>query len=105
MKIEGSELQSKLSVYKTTHVQGNSHDETKSEQRESRAVQQDRVDFSDRGRLMADAQRAIASVPDVRESLVSQIKADVENGTYKVDNQKAAEGMLKEAWTNLAALM
>jgi len=106
MKIDGSgsELQSKLSVYKTTHLQGHGQDEAKSEQRETPTVQEDRVDFSARGRLMAEAQKAIASVPDVRELLVSQIKTDVENGTYRVDSQKTASGMLREALTNQAAM-
>ncbi len=104
MKIEGNELQSKLSIYKATHVTGKDLDEAKSHKRDTATVQQDRVDFSERGRLMAEAQKAMASVPDVRESLVSRIKSEVENGTYQVDHQKAAEGILRESMTNQRAM-
>jgi anti-sigma28 factor (negative regulator of flagellin synthesis) len=55
--------------------------------------------------LIADAQRAVAFVPDVRESLVSRIQNDMQNGTYVVDNQKAAEGLLRESMVNQAALV
>ena len=67
--------------------------------------QQDRVALSGRGRSIADAQRAMASVPDVRESLVFQIRNDLQNATYAVDIQKAAEGLLRESMVNQAALM
>jgi flagellar biosynthesis anti-sigma factor FlgM len=67
--------------------------------------QQDRVALSARGQSIADAQRAAASVPDIRESLVSRIQTDMQNGTYVVDNQKAAEGLLRESMVNQAALV
>jgi flagellar biosynthesis anti-sigma factor FlgM len=104
MKIDANDLQTHLNVYKMTHVQGNDLDTTRSEKRETATAQQDRVDFSERGRLIAEAQQSIASVPDIRESLVSRIQAQLEDGTYTVDSQKAAEGILRESMTNLAAM-
>ena len=105
MEIKGSHIQSKLSVYQSAQVQGKNKDTVKSEKPEASTPQQDRVALSGRGRSIADAQRAMASVPDVRESLVSQIQTDLQNGTYVVDNQKAAEGILRESMINQAALM
>jgi negative regulator of flagellin synthesis FlgM len=104
MKITGSELQSKLNVYQTAQVQGKQPEAARSEKSATATSQQDRVALSERGRSVADAQRAIASVPDVRESLVSRIRTDLQNGTYVFDNQKAAEGILRESMVNLAAM-
>ena len=106
MKIQGSDLQAKLSVYQSTQVQTKPQpsEDVKTEQQTTPAVQQDRVALSSQGRSIAEAQRAAADVPDVRETLVSQIRSEIENGTYTVDNQKAAEGILKESLVNEAAL-
>ncbi|MBC2710856.1 MAG: hypothetical protein HGJ94_07625, partial [Desulfosarcina sp.] len=73
MKINGSDLQSKLNIYQTAQVQGKNLDAAKPEKPEPPTPQQDRVALTERGRSIADAQRAMASVPDVREFLVSQI--------------------------------
>jgi negative regulator of flagellin synthesis FlgM len=105
MKINGSDLQSKLNVYQTAQVQGKNQVGSGSHNAAAAAPQQDRVALSQRGQMIADAQRAIASVPDVRESLVSQIQNDLRQGTYAIDNQKAAEGILRESMVNQAAMM
>jgi negative regulator of flagellin synthesis FlgM len=105
MNINGSDLQSKLNVYQTAQVQRKELDTAKSEKAETSTPQQDRVALSARGQSIADAQRAAASVPDIRESLVSRIQTDMQNGTYVVDNQKAAEGLLRESMVNQAALV
>jgi flagellar biosynthesis anti-sigma factor FlgM len=105
MKISGSDLQSKLNVYQIAQVQGKKLEAEKSDTREAPAPQQDMVAFSGRGQSVADAQRAMASVPDVREPLVSQIQTDLQNGSYVFDNQKAAEGILRESMVNQAAMM
>ncbi|BBO70752.1 hypothetical protein DSCA_46820 [Desulfosarcina alkanivorans] len=105
MNINGSDLQSKLNVYQTAQVQGKETGAAKSENAETIAPQHDRVALSTRGQSIADAQRAVASIPDVRESLVSRIQTDMQNGTYVVDNQKAAEGLLRESMVNQAAMV
>jgi flagellar biosynthesis anti-sigma factor FlgM len=105
MKIAGSDLQSKLNVYQTAQVQGKELDAVKSEETQSPTPQQDRVALSERGQSIADAQRAVDSIPDVRESLVSRIQNDLQNGTYVVDNKKAAEGILRESMVNQAAMV
>lgn len=37
------------------------------------------------------------NTPDVRQDKVADIKARIQNGTYKVDSGKVADGMLREA--------
>jgi flagellar biosynthesis anti-sigma factor FlgM len=105
MEIKGSDIQSKLNVYQSAQVQGKKMDTVKSAKPEASTPQQDRVALSGRGQSIADAQRAMTAVPDVRESLVYQIQNDLQNGTYVVDNQKAAEGLLRESMVNQAALV
>ena len=104
MEIKGSHIQSKLNVYHSAQVLRINKDTARSEKTETSTPQQDRVALSGRGRSIADAQRAMAAVPDVRETLVSQIRNDLQHGTYVVDNQKAAEGILRESMVNQAAL-
>jgi negative regulator of flagellin synthesis FlgM len=105
MDIKGSDIQPKLGTYQSAKVQGSNIYTVKFEKPEASSPQQDRVALSDRGRSIADAQRAMASVPDVRESLVSKIRTDLQDGTYNVDPQMAAEGILRESMVNHAAMM
>jgi flagellar biosynthesis anti-sigma factor FlgM len=106
MKINGSELQAQLNVYKNANAnaQGDNQEAKKTEQQTTPISLQDRVQLSGRGKMIAEAQKAVSSVPDVREELVAKIQTEVQNGTYKVDSEKAAEGILKESMTNLAAM-
>ena len=60
-------------------------------------AQGDRVQISDRAREMQAARQAVAQLPDVDEEKVARIKAQVQNGTYKVDGRKVADKMLAES--------
>jgi flagellar biosynthesis anti-sigma factor FlgM len=104
MKIDSGDLQSKLHIYQTRHVQAKQPEAASAEKTKSPTSLEDYVAFSERGRAIADAQRAIASVPDVREPLVAQIQTDLQQGTYVVDSQRAAEGILRESMLNQAAM-
>lgn len=54
----------------------------------------DRLQLSTAGRDFQTAKAAVAAVPDVREDLVSSIKAKIDNGTYRVDTSAFAEKLL-----------
>ena len=105
MKINGSDLQTKLNVYQIAQVQGKKAGTANSMKPKTPTPQQDRVVLSERGRTIADAWQAMDFVPDIRESLVSQIQTDLQNGAYHIDNQKAAEGILRESMVNQAAMV
>jgi anti-sigma28 factor (negative regulator of flagellin synthesis) len=105
MDIKGSDIQSKLNVYQISKMQRKSTHPTATEKSAASTPQQDRVALSNRGQLIADAQRAMAFVPDIRELLVSRIQYDLQNGTHVIDNQKTAEGILRESMVNQAAMM
>ena len=104
MKINGTDIPSALSVYRNAQIQTKAAASRNSADPSATASHQDKLALSEKGRLVADAQRAIASVPDVRTSLVSKIRDELQNGTYVVDSQKSAEGLLKEAMVNQAAM-
>ncbi len=104
MKINGTDVQSALNVYQTAQVQGKPLQAGNAGSSAASASQPDRLALSVRGRSIADAQRALAYVPDVRSSLVSEIRNDLQGGTYTVDALKAAEGLLREAMVNQAAM-
>ena len=54
----------------------------------------DCLQLSMTGRDIQTAKSAVAAVPDVREDLVSSIKARIDNGTYQVDASAFAEKLL-----------
>ena len=101
MKINGTHLPPKLSVYQTVRVQGQSANTRKYG---ASTLQQDRVALSEQGRLIADAQLAAKELPDIRETLVTQIQNELDSGSYVFDNYKTAEGILRESMVNQAAM-
>lgn len=105
MNINGSDLQSKLIVYRSAHAQGKDLPAANTKNSHIATSSQDRVALSERWRSIADAQQAIAFIPDVRESLVSEIQTDLQSGAYIFDNHKTAEGILRESMVNQAAMM
>lgn len=54
----------------------------------------DEVSFSSLGKDMQIAKNALAGVPNVRESLVSDIKSRMDNGTYEVSNEAFADKLM-----------
>jgi len=104
MKINGSDLQSKLGVYQAARVQDTPADQPEAEKRAAVISWMDRVELTDRGQLVAEAQRTLADIPDVRQPLVDQIQSDMQSGAYTIDTMAAAEGLLKESLVNQAAM-
>lgn len=56
--------------------------------------QTDQLQISSFGKDIQTAKSAVASAPDVREARVAAIKAQIQNGTYSVDNAAFAEKLL-----------
>ncbi len=54
----------------------------------------DAVELSESSRDMRGARAAAAAAPDVRADRVAALKAQVQNGTYTVDNQALAGKLL-----------
>ena len=60
----------------------------------------DTVDISDAAKRVNAAREELDQIPDVRENKVAELKAQVENGTYKVNSEEIAEKMLKDGFLN-----
>jgi len=65
---------------------------------------EDTVELSDKAREIQDAKKAINAISDVRDEKVAEIKNQVENGTYKVNAEGIASGMVEESFTSDRAL-
>lgn len=56
----------------------------------------DQLQFSTLGKDIRVAQAAVAGAPDIREDVTAPIKAQIQNGTYSVDNESFAEKLLQK---------
>jgi len=60
----------------------------------------DRVTLSPRARELCDAQKVLASIPDVREDRVEEIKTLIANGSYRIDSGAIATKMIRETFSD-----
>lgn len=54
----------------------------------------DKVSISSFGKDIQTAKAAMANVPDVREDVVANIKAQIKNGTYNVSPESFADKLI-----------
>jgi negative regulator of flagellin synthesis FlgM len=71
-----------------------------SEQPEKQQTKADTVVLSDTAKKVQEAQKQLETIPDVREDKVAQLKEQIENKTYEMDDEKTAGKMIKEALLN-----
>ena len=69
-------------------------------QQEQQQAKADTVALSSAAKDIQEAQRQLEAIPDVREDKVAQLKEQIENGTYQIDEEKIADKMLKDALLN-----
>lgn len=56
----------------------------------------DKVEISEEARLFQLAMKALKDVPDVREDKVSELKQQIESGTYKPSSKAVAGKILNQ---------
>ena len=56
----------------------------------------DKLQISDFAKEFQSAKAAVANVPDIREDVTAPIKAQIQNGTYGVDNMAFAEKLMSK---------
>ena len=71
-----------------------------SEQPEKQQTKADTVVLSETAKKVQEAQKQLEAIPDVREDKVAQLKEQIENGTYDMDEEKIAGKMIKDALLN-----
>ena len=67
---------------------------------EKTAVKADTVVISDAAKRVQEARNQLNDIPDVREEKVSQLRDQIQNGTYQIDADKIAGKMIKEGLLN-----
>ena len=71
-----------------------------SEQPQEQQNKADTVALSNAAKNIQEAQKQLEAIPDVREDKVAQLKEQIENGTYEIDEEKIADKMLKDTLLN-----
>ncbi len=71
-----------------------------SEQPQQQQTKADTVALSNAAKDIQEAQKQLEAIPDVREDKVAQLKEQIENGTYEIDEEKIADKMLKDSLFN-----
>jgi len=67
---------------------------------EKTAVKADTVVISDAAKRVQEARSQLDDIPDVREDKVSQLRSQIQNGTYEINAEKIADKMIKEGLLN-----
>ena len=65
----------------------------------ARQTDGDKVELSDRAKQVQAASKIANSFPEVREDKIARIRNQIETGTYRIDANKIATAMLKEAFS------
>ncbi|MDH3800166.1 MAG: flagellar biosynthesis anti-sigma factor FlgM [Desulfobacterales bacterium] len=81
-------------------VQNKDKVDATSEQPEKQQTKADTVVLSDTAKKVQEAQKQLETIPDVREDKVAQLKEQIENKTYDMDEEKIAGKMIKDALLN-----
>jgi negative regulator of flagellin synthesis FlgM len=74
--------------------------DTAVKQPDKQQAKADTVVLSDTAKKVQEAQKQLEAIPDVREDKVAQLKEQIENGTYEMDEEKIADKMMKDALLN-----
>ncbi len=97
MKIGSDSTQMPLGVYRQHSEQISKANEQEGHKgANSIAPKGDSVQLSGDAKMMAEARGVASETSDVRTEKVAALREQVQNGTYKVDNNRIAEGILKE---------
>jgi negative regulator of flagellin synthesis FlgM len=63
-------------------------------------MEEDKVILSQEEKKIREAKKLMDSIPDIREEKVAKIKAQIENGTYQVEEKKLAAKIIRESLLN-----
>ena len=99
MKIVGKNPSVNLEAYQKSIRDKNRVQESGKQPAEG-VTKEDKVVLSAEVRRIQEAKKLLDSIPDIREEKVAQIKAQIENGTYQVEEKKLAQKMMKESLLN-----
>jgi negative regulator of flagellin synthesis FlgM len=73
---------------------------TSDDKSENSVKKSDTVVISDAAKRVQEARSQLNDIPDVREEKVSELRNQIQNGTYQIDADKIAGKMIKEGLLN-----
>ena len=81
-------------------VQDKEKAEAVTEKAEKQTAKADTVVLSDAAKRIQEAKKQLDAIPDIREDKVAQLKEQIENGTYEINEEKIADKMLRDSLLN-----
>ncbi len=99
MKITGKNPYINLAAF-TKNVKDKERIGNQGKQASKQVMEEDKVILSHDRKKIQEAKKLMDSIPDIREEKVAKIKAQIENGTYQVEEKKLAAKIIKESLLN-----
>jgi len=99
MKITGKNPYVNLDAY-TKNVKDKEKIDNQGTKASKQVMEEDKVVLSQEAKKIQEAKNLMDSIPDIREEKVAKIKAQIENGTYQVEEKKLAAKIVKESLLN-----
>ena len=99
MKITDKNPYVNLDAY-TKNVKDKERIDNQDTQAPKQVMEEDKVVLSQEAKKIQEAKKLMDSIPDIREEKVAKIKAQIENGTYQVEEKKLAAKIIKESLLN-----
>jgi flagellar biosynthesis anti-sigma factor FlgM len=96
MKIDSGAAQQAYAAYRNTTDPSRGPQGAPQVKEGSNGTQRaDSADISAGGRLRASALSTVHAAPDTREALVQSLREQVQSGTYKVDEHRLADKLIR----------
>lgn len=99
MKITGKNPYVNLNAY-TKNVKDKEQIDAPIKKTPKEVSEEDKVVLSPEAKKIQEAKELMGSIPDIREEKVAQIKAQIENGTYRIKEKELATKMIRESLLN-----
>ena len=99
MKITGKNPYVNLDTY-AKNVKDKERIDNQGKETSNQVVKEDKVVLSQEAKKVQEAKKLMDSIPDIREEKIAKVKAQIENGTYQVEEKKLAAKMIKESLLN-----
>jgi negative regulator of flagellin synthesis FlgM len=100
MEISGKNTSLNLNAY-VNNLNGANKSDSHSHKSETGEISNgDTVKLSSEAKEVQQAFNTLKTMPEIREEKVSEIKTQVDSGTYRIENGKIATNILNEAFMN-----
>ena len=99
MKIPGRSTTIQLDSY-VQKINQIHRKETTEKHNEGQLPGGDRVNLSSHAKEAQQAFKTLKAMPEIRQDKVSDVKTQMETGSYQVDSEKTSEELLRETFEN-----